>query len=83
MVLMFKILILQSLYNLSDDTLEFQILNRLSVMRFVSLGINDKVPDSKTIWLFRKQLEEVGVLEKIFTQFDKHICSNGFENRSR
>jgi transposase, IS5 family len=81
-VLMFKILILQSLYNLSDDTLEFQILDRLSFMRFLSLGINDKVPDSKTIWLFRKQLEEAELLEKIFTQFDKHIRSNGFEARS-
>ena len=81
-VLMFKILMLQSLYNLSDDTLEFQILDRLSFMRFLSLGINDKVPDSKTIWLFRKQLEEAEILETIFTQFDKHISSNGFEARS-
>jgi IS5 family transposase len=81
-VLMFKILILQSLYNLSDDTLEFQIFDPLSFMRFLSLGINDKVPDSKTIWLFRKQLEEAELLEKIFTQFDKHIRSNGFEARS-
>jgi IS5 family transposase len=81
-VLMFKILILQSLYNLSDDTLEFQILDRLSFMRFLSLGINDKVPDSKTIWLFRKQLEEAELLEKIFLQFDNYIRSNGFEARS-
>ncbi len=81
-ILMFKILILQSLYNLSDDTLEFQILDRLSFMRFLSLGINDKVPDSKTIWLFRKQLEEADLLGKIFTEFDKYIRNNGFEARS-
>ncbi len=81
-VLMFKILIIQSLYNLADDALEFQILDRLSFMRFLSLGINDKVPDSKTIWLFRKQLEEADVLDEIFKQFDIHIRSNGFEARS-
>lgn len=81
-VLMFKILIIQSLYNLADDALEFQILDRLSFMRFLSLGINEKVPDSKTIWLFRKQLEEADILEDIFTQFDVYIRSNGFEARS-
>jgi transposase, IS5 family len=81
-VLMFKILILQSLYNLADDALEFQILDRLSFMRFLSIGINGKVPDSKTIWLFRKQLEEAKILEVIFTQFDNYIRSNGFKARS-
>lgn len=81
-VLMFKILIIQSLYNLADDALEFQILDRLSFMRFLSLGINDKVPDSKTIWLFRKQLEEADILDEIFKQFDTYIRSNGFEARS-
>ena len=51
--LMFKILILQSLYNLSDDATEVQILDRLSFMRFLGLSIGDRVPDAKTIWLFR------------------------------
>ncbi|WP_027360508.1 IS5/IS1182 family transposase, partial [Desulforegula conservatrix] len=51
-ILMFKILILQSLYNLSDDGIEYQILDRLSFMRFLSIDAGDKVPDSKTIWLF-------------------------------
>ena len=52
-ILMFKILILQSLYNLSDDQLEFQIRDRLSFMRFLGLSLGDTVPDAKTIWLFR------------------------------
>ena len=38
---MFKILILQSLYNLSDDQLEFQIRDRLSFMRFLGLSLED------------------------------------------
>ena len=53
-VLMFKILVLQALYSLSDDQAEFVIQDRLSFMRFLGLGLSDKVPDAKTIWLFRE-----------------------------
>ena len=52
-VLMFKILVLQALYNLSDDQAEFMIQDRLSFMRFLGLGLSDRIPDAKTIWLFR------------------------------
>jgi len=81
-VLMFKILILQSLYNLADDAIEFQILDRLSFMRFLKLGIESKVPDSKTIWLFRDQLRETGLLGKLFDQFDTFLRENGFEAKA-
>jgi len=47
-ILMFKILILQSLYNLSDDGIEAQILDRLSFMRFLNLGLHSRIPDAKT-----------------------------------
>ncbi len=53
-VLMFKVLILQSLYNLSDDQTEFQVRDCLSFMRFLGLSLGDAVPDAKTIWLFRE-----------------------------
>ncbi len=76
--LMFKILVLQSLYNLSDDQTEFQIRDRLSFMRFLGLSLNDRVPDAKTIWLFREQLTEVGLAEKLFDQFDRFLRNNGF-----
>ena len=49
---------LQALYNLSDDQTEFQIRARLSFMRYLGLGFSDKVPDAKTIWLFRELNEE-------------------------
>lgn len=54
-VLMFKILVLQRLYNLSDDQTEYQINDRLSFQRFLGLSLSSKVPDAKTIWLFREQ----------------------------
>jgi len=54
--MVFKILILQSLYNLSDDEMEYQIMDRLSFMRFLGLDLDSRVPDAKTIWLFRSKM---------------------------
>jgi IS5 family transposase len=76
-VLMFKILILQRYYNLSDDTIEYAILDRLSFMRFLGLGINDPVPDAKTIWLFRDKLASQGMVEKLFRHLDKQLDTDG------
>ena len=55
-VLMFKILILQRIYNLSDDQTEYQNNARMSFLRFLGLGLEDRVSDAKTIWLFRDTL---------------------------
>ena len=55
-VLMFKVLVLQALYNLSDEQTEYQILDRLSFMKFLGLELHDDVPDARTIWLFRETL---------------------------
>ncbi|MBP7731775.1 MAG: transposase [Bacteroidales bacterium] len=52
--MLFKALIIQSLYNLPDDQLEYQIARRASFKRFLGLNKSDKVPDSKTFWLFRE-----------------------------
>jgi IS5 family transposase len=51
-VLMFKLLILQWYYDLSDDSIEYAILDLLSFIQFLNLGINDTVPDANTVWLF-------------------------------
>jgi IS5 family transposase len=76
-VLMFKILVLQTLYTLSDDAAEFQIKDRLSFMRFLSLGFHDRVPDAKTIWLFREQLTRAGAISELFATFDAHLKARG------
>lgn len=76
-VLMFKILILQRYYNVSDDGIEYAILDRLSFMRFLRLGINDPVPDAKTIWLFRDTLTKLGLIEKLFKYLDKQLDRDG------
>ena len=77
-ILLFKILILQSLYNLSDDATEFQILDRLSFGRFLGLHLSQKVPEATTIWRFREDLINAGMVEELFATFDAHLRANGF-----
>lgn len=76
-VLMFKILILQRYYNVSDDAMEYAILDRLSFMRFLGLGINNPVPDAKTIWLFRDTLTKLNLIEQLFATLDKQLDKDG------
>jgi len=80
-VLMVKIVVLQSLYNLSDAQMERQILDRLSFMRFLGLAIGDAVPDEKSIWLFKEQLAQTGVADQLFRSFDEFLRKNGFQAR--
>jgi IS5 family transposase len=68
-VMMFKILILQRYYNLSDDQVEYQINDRMSFMRFLNLSIADDIPDSKTVWYFRERLIDLDIVEELFSLF--------------
>jgi IS5 family transposase len=77
-VLMFKVLVLQALYNLSDEQTEYQILDRQSFMMFLGLGLCDDVPDARTIWLFREHLIEAQAVEKLFERFDAFLNAAGF-----
>lgn len=72
-VLMFKILILQRYYNLSDDQAEYQINDRMSFMRFLNLTISDDIPDSKTIWHFSERLTDLDLVEDLFDLFGKEL----------
>jgi len=72
-IMMFKILILQKLYNMSDDKTEFQINDRLSFRRFLDIQMHDTVPDAKTIWNFREELKTTKVLEQIFEMFNAQL----------
>ncbi len=52
-ILMFKALIIQRLFNLSDEQLEYQITDRLSFSRFFGLHIGETIPDYTSFWGFR------------------------------
>jgi IS5 family transposase len=77
-VLMFKTLVLSALYNLSDDQIEYQVRDRLSFMRFLGLGLQDRVPDAKTVWLYREALAQAGMVEALFKQFDGYLARQGY-----
>ena len=72
-VLMFKILVLKRIYNLGDDSLEYQILDRLSWMRFLGLHSAKEVPDSKTIWLYQDTLSKTEAAKEIFQAFNRQL----------
>jgi IS5 family transposase len=78
-VMMFKILILQALYNMADDATEYMIRDRLSFMRFLSLKMTDKVPDAKTIWKYREQLTEAKLIKPLFDKFGEYLKEKGFQ----
>ena len=72
-MVMFRMLVLQSLYNLSDEQVEYQVRDRLSFTRFLRLGIEDSIPDGTTLWLFREALTKAGLIEKLFARFGQHL----------
>ena len=76
-VLMFKILVLQQLNNLSDERIEYQIRDRLSFMRFLGLNLEDRVADAKTVWLFRETLKQCALGEVLFKRFDEQLAAKG------
>src|SRR3954463_14170564 len=57
-IVIFKTLVLQALYNRSDDQLEDQIRDRLSFMRFLGLSLAERVPDATTVWRYREKLAQ-------------------------
>ena len=81
-VLMFKVLVLQQLNNLSDERIEYQIRDRLSFMRFLGLELEDRVPDAKTVWLFRERLKALKLLEVLFARFHEQLASHGYVARN-
>ena len=77
-MLMFRMLVLQALNNLSDEQVEYQVRDRLSFSRFLGLAIEDSIPDATTLWLFREKLAKAGLIEKLFERFDQHLAAKGY-----
>lgn len=77
-VMMFKVLVIQSLYGLADEQTEFQIRDRLSFMRFLGLDLHGRVPDARTIWLFREHLTKAKAIDALFARFEAHLREQGY-----
>jgi len=78
-ILMFKVLVLQALYNLADEKTQFYIQDRLSFMRFLGLGMDGQVPDEKTIWWYRNSLAEGGWIDRLFKKFNHCLDEAGLK----
>lgn len=78
-LIMFKMLVVQQLYNISDEDLEYQVNDRLSFMKFLGLTLADSVPDATTVWLFRHQLKQQGLMEELFEEFDRYLREEGYQ----
>lgn len=76
---MFKMLLVQNKYNLSDEQLEYQVTDRLSFSRFVGVLLAGDVPDSRTVWAFRVTLKAHGLMDKLLTQFDTTLQALGVQ----
>ena len=76
-VLMLKVLVLQSLFGLSDKQVQYQITDRLSFKVFLGLSSGDKVPDEKSVWAFREKLTKLELIETIFEQFHQYLIEKG------
>lgn len=75
-VLMFKIIVLQKYYGLSEEQTEFQIFDRFSFQRFLDLEVGDDVPDKNAIWDFKGRLGKAGV-RACFDLFDEVLRESG------
>jgi IS5 family transposase len=76
-ILMFKILLLQQWYGLSDLEVERQIADRISFMGF--LGFPDPIPDSRTVWLFRDRIEKTGTDKSVWAEFQRQLDAKGLK----
>jgi IS5 family transposase len=77
LLLMFKSLLLQAWYSLSDYELEAALDDRFSFRRFVKLSVSEKAPDHSTFSRFREQLIAHGVHDQLFKELDRQLESKG------
>ena len=80
-LVMFKILVLQSLYGLSDEQTQFQILDRRRFHHFLGLTEADAVPDQNTIREFREKLTAAELFSERFAAFKARLTTQGFITR--
>src|SRR5437016_1210730 len=62
-----KMLFLQYTFNLSDEELEDQLIDRLSFQQFVGLSFDQEIPDFTTIWHFKEALVRNKMMDEVFS----------------
>jgi len=79
--LMVRVLVVQQMFNLSDEQMEYQLLDRLSFQRFVGLRQSSQIPDRTTIWTFKERLIKAGASDSIFKAVHQQLASQGYVAR--
>lgn len=76
-LMMFRVLLLQRWYGLSDPAMESALFDRLSFLRFAGLSLDDETPDHATIWRFREKLGKAGLMEPLFAELQRQLDARG------
>jgi IS5 family transposase len=76
-LVLFKCLLLQQWYRLSDPALEEAVADRLSFRRFVGLALDERVPDHSTLNRFRGRLADVNLAERLFDELARQLSARG------
>ncbi|WP_231598306.1 transposase [Synechococcus sp. CBW1002] len=76
-----KMLVLQPLFYLSDDEVEFQVNDRRSFEEFVGLGVMNIIPDATTVAVFRERLRKAGVIGELVEMFEAYLRSQELQAR--
>ena len=76
-LLMFKALVLQQWYGLSDPGLEEALCDRMSFRRFVGLAGDQAAPDHSTLWRFREALAKAGLDQAAFEAVNAQLDVQG------
>lgn len=79
---LFKALLLQQWYGLSDPGLEEALLDRLSFRRFCGFSLSDKTPDETTFVRFRAALAERGISQALFVEVNRQFDDWGLVVKS-
>jgi IS5 family transposase len=74
---MVRIVVLKRLYNLSDEAMEYQLLDRMSYQRFCGLSQLQRIPDRTTVWTFENRIGEVGA-KALFAGMDQQLLAKGY-----
>lgn len=81
-LLMFKVLVIKRLYNLSHAQTEYQMNDRISFMRFLGLVVGERIPDEKTVWLYEDMLSKSEIGKELFDMFFTAIDEKGYVTRA-
>ena len=77
-LVIFRSLLLGVMNGLSDEQLQYMLLDRTSFKRFAGLETLDQVPDQKTLWKYRNMLSESGRIDELVGVFKEQLAAHGY-----